>query len=56
MRIVNMMKKIDFIELMHEAYAQDEMTAEEYFVEKLHNVFPYSLAFIKFEEENENES
>ena len=51
-----MTKKIDFIELMHEAYAQDEMTADEYFVEKLHNVFPYSLTFIKFEEENENES
>lgn len=51
-----MAKKIDFIELMHEAYAQDEMTADEYLVEKLHNVFPYSLTFIKFEKESENES
>jgi hypothetical protein len=51
-----MTEKIDFIELMHEAYAQNEMTADEYLVEKLHNVFPYSLTFVKFEEESENES
>ncbi|MBP5422985.1 MAG: hypothetical protein J6Y78_11145 [Paludibacteraceae bacterium] len=44
-----MANEIDFIELMHEAYAQDEMTADEYLVEKLHNVFPYSLVFIKFD-------
>ena len=47
-----MTKKIDFLQLMHEAYAQDEMTADEYLVEKLHNVFPYSLTFLKFEEES----
>ena len=33
--------------------SKDEMTADEYFVEKLHNVFPYSLTFVKFEEESE---
>ena len=38
---------------MHEAYAQEEMTADEYLVEKLHKVFPYSLVFIKFDEEGE---
>ena len=48
-----MAKKIDFIQLMHEAYAQDEMTADEYLVEKLHTVFPYSLIFIKFDEGGE---
>lgn len=48
-----MVKKIDFIELMHEAYAQEEMTADEYLAEKLHNVFPYSLTFIKFDRESE---
>ena len=47
------MEHIDFIKLMHEAYAQDEMTADEYFVEKLYNVFPYSLTYIKFDEESE---
>lgn len=48
-----MTEKIDFMKLMHEAYAQEEMTADEYMVEKLHNVFPYSLTFIKFDEECE---
>lgn len=48
-----MSKKIDFIQLMHEAYAQDEMTADEYLIEKLHGVFPYSLTFIKFDKGGE---
>ena len=43
---------------MHEAYAQEEMTAAHTLVyylaqEKLHKVFPYSLVFIKFDEEGE---
>lgn len=47
------MTEINFIELMHEAYAQDEMTPDEYLVEKLHNVFPYSLTFKKFPKRGE---
>ena len=47
------MEKVDFMELMHEACAQDEMSMDEYLVEKLHDVFPYSLIFIKFDERGE---
>jgi hypothetical protein len=46
--------KIDFMKIMHEAYAQDEMSADEYLIEKLHNVFPYGLVFKKIKTKKED--
>lgn len=43
------------MKLMHEAYAQDKITADEYLIEKLHNVFPYSLVFKKLEDKGGDE-
>lgn len=42
--------KVNFMKIMHEAYAQDKMSADEYLIEKLCNVFPYSLVFKKIED------
>ena len=44
-----MSESIDFMELLHEACSQEEMSMDEYLVEKLHNVFPYSLVFVKYD-------
>lgn len=44
--------KVDFMKIMHEAYAQDEISPDEYLIEKLHNVFPYSLVFKKIDKKN----
>lgn len=41
--------KVDFIKLMHKAYAQEEMSPDEYLTEHLYNVEPYNLTFKKFD-------
>lgn len=45
-----MVKKVKFMEIFHEAYKQKEMDADEYLIEKLYNVHPYSLVFKKLED------
>ena len=45
--------KVNFIELMHEAYEQKEISADEYLVNKLYNIKPYNLTFKKYGEEND---
>ena len=46
---------MDFLELMHEAYSQNEISADEYMINVLSNIHPYDIIYKKFDEEEEDD-